>query len=166
MPDDIERPRVSALSDRLQRAARDVADRYHRLALVVEHGSASGTLDGMVRGSGWAVVNVGLALSERLLELSMRQRALKASGVLEDLISAGSPDVVALTDIEVLFAAELALDPLRLLQNLSRHRTVIAVWPGYVDGDAIAYAEPGHPEHRRYCAPDAVVIQDASVIPE
>jgi len=152
----------------IRAGARDAATRYQCLVLVVGGNGeeAANLVERACSSEGWGLVNVGLALSERLLELSKRQRALRASRILEDLASAEAPDVVALTNLELLFAAELELDPLRLLQKVSRHRTVIAGWPGHVDGDAIAYAEPGHPEYRRYCAPDAVVVQAASVIPK
>ena len=52
-------------------------------------------------------------------------------------------------NIELLFATELAQDPLKLLQSLSRNRTIVAAWPGNFDGAALTYAEPGHPEARR-----------------
>ena len=51
-------------------------------------------------------------------------------------------EVVLLDNIELLFATELAQDPLRLLQSLSRNRTIVAAWPGNFDGGALTYAEP------------------------
>jgi hypothetical protein len=67
-------------------------------------------------------------------------------------------DVVLLDNIELLFAKDLAQDPLRLLQSLSRNRTIVAAWPGSFDGKYLTYAEPGHPEHQRYAMPQAAII--------
>jgi hypothetical protein len=103
-------------------------------------------------------VNVNLRISEKLLELTHRQRAVRLAGILEDIVREERSDVVLLDNIELLFAAELAQDPLRLLQALSRNRTIVAVWPGTFDGKTLTYAEPAHPEARRYSAPQAVIV--------
>jgi hypothetical protein len=66
--------------------------------------------------------------------------------------------VVMLDNIELLFAPELEQDPLRLLQRLSRNLTIVAAWPGTVDGGCLTYAEPGHPETRRYSSPQACIV--------
>ena len=72
------------------------------------------------------------------------------AGILDEIVREERSDVVLLDNIELLFAVELAQDPLRLLQSLSRNRTIVAAWPGTFDGKTLTYAEPGHPEARRY----------------
>ena len=64
-------------------------------------------------------------------------------------------DVVALDNIELLFDPALHQDPLVCLQGLSRNKTLIAAWGGNYVGGVLTYAEPGHPEYRRYERPDA-----------
>ena len=59
-------------------------------------------------------------------------------------------DVILLDNIEVLFDVSLKQDPLRLLQGLSRNKTVVAAWSGSIDGEHMVYATPDHPEYRRY----------------
>ncbi len=49
-------------------------------------------------------------------------------------------------------------DPLRLLQSISRSRTVVAVWSGILEDGSLTYAVPGHPEHRRYAATDLLLV--------
>ena len=61
----------------------------------------------------WPRVNVNLRLSERLLELTHRQRATRVANILDNMIRAEQSDVVLLDNIELLFAEELAQDPLR-----------------------------------------------------
>ena len=66
-----------------------------------------------------------------------------------ETVSCGS-GVVLLDNIEILFDAALRQHPLRLLQDLSRSRTVAAAWNGSVEGNHVRHAAAGHPEYRRY----------------
>jgi hypothetical protein len=53
-----------------------------------------------------------------------------------------------LMDLEVLFDADLHLDPLRLLRRLTASRPgVVAVWPGTMQGASARYAVPGHRDY-------------------
>jgi predicted AAA+ superfamily ATPase len=104
------------------------------------------------------LVNVNLELSRRLLELSVRERALQASEHLREILDEIDNDVVLLDNIELLFAEELELDPLRLLQYLSRQRTIIATWNGCVRENHLTYAEPGHHEYHRYPVQDVLYV--------
>jgi len=63
---------------------------------------------------------------------------------------AAQAGLVLLDNIEILFDVHLKQDPLRLLQGLSRNKTVVVAWPGRVLNDTLIYAEPEHPEYRRY----------------
>jgi hypothetical protein len=48
---------------------------------------------------------------------------------------------------------------LRLLQGLSRNKTVVAAWSGSIDAEHLIYAMPGHPEYRRCSTRDVMVVQ-------
>src|SRR5262249_62434896 len=101
--------------------------------------------------------NLNLELSRLLLDLTVRQRALHVPRLLEEIVQAQGGEVTLLDNIELLFDVHLKQDPLRCLQGLSRHRTVVAAWPdsfgpGERPPGVLAYAEPGHPELRRYPA--------------
>ena len=52
----------------------------------------------------------------------------------------------------------LKQDPLRLLQGISRNRTVIASWNGTYTEGRLLYAELGHHEYRSYDAVDALIV--------
>ena len=106
----------------------------------------------------WPLVNVNLSLSERLLELTSRKRALKVPQLLDQVAKEHEGEVILLDNTEILFSPELKQDPLRLLQGLSRNRTVVATWAGKQDGESLTYAEPTHPEFKRYQKPDAVIV--------
>jgi hypothetical protein len=136
------------------------SDAYYKLILAVGPARAGKTsaLSELSRKRQWPRLNVNLRLSEKLLDLSHRQRAVRVAGILDDTIRSSNSDVVLLDNLELLFAPELAQDPLRLLQALSRNRTIIAAWPGSFDGASLTYAEAGHPEARRYPSPQAVIV--------
>lgn len=104
------------------------------------------------------LINVNLRLSELLLDLTQQQRAVRAHRLLAELADDTPGDLLLLDNIELLFGVELKLDPLRLLQGLSRNRTLIASWTGEFIGERLVYAEPSHPEFRRYDHPDAIIV--------
>ena len=152
---------ASSLSSQIRDVLPRTRDAYYKLILTVGPARAGKTaaLSDLAVRHNWPRLNVNLRLSEKLLDLTHRQRAVRVAGILEDTIRDGASEVVLLDNIELLFAEELAQDPLRLLQSLSRNRTIVAAWPGNFDGASLTYAEHGHPEARRYRTPQAVIVK-------
>jgi hypothetical protein len=102
-------------------------------------------------------INLNLHLSTRLLEKSPKERIPVLLEQLRDLINIGAP-LVVLNHCEVLFDKSLKNDPLKLLENISRNKTILVAWPGdYQDGNLI-YATPDHPEYRCYTTPEIPII--------
>ena len=155
------------LSQRIIEQVQGAATLYHRLILVTGPPRTGKTtaLRELQANQSWPLVNVNLTLSERLLELTTRQRALKVAGLLDKLAKEHESDVLILDNTEVLFSLELQQDPLRLLQGLARNRTVIAAWAGEYQGTNLTYADATHPERRRYSKPDAVIVPTEYVPP-
>ena len=79
------------------------------------------------------------------------------------IVGATADDVILLDNVEVLFDVSLKQDPLRLLQGLSRNKTVVAAWSGSIDGEHMLYATPGHPEYRRYSLRDFLVVNPEAI---
>jgi len=147
------------IHDNIKRSLQAAGGLYHRLVLVVgATGSGkTGVLRDVAGGFGSSVTNINLALSNELLELTSKQRSLRLPEILDQIADkAGSP--VVLDNLEILFDKELNQDPLRLLQGLSRNRTVVASWNGTFAGGRLSYAEPGHPEYRNYDSVDTVIV--------
>ena len=142
----------------IQRAA----SLYHRLVLVVGNARSGKTHNLMaVSASGGApLVNVGLKLAERLIDLPTRHRPMMAQGIFEELVTSATPTgrVVLLDNIELLFHAKLQQDPLRLLHGVSRDRAVVAAWTGTVRDGRLRYASPRHREYREYPAHDLLTV--------
>ena len=104
------------------------------------------------------VVNLNLVLAKAMLELTERQRVLQLPQLVNEVIEAHRGSVCLLDNIEMLFDPALQHDPLKLLLSLSRNRTVAVAWNGAISEDYLLYAEPGHPEHRRYLVRDFLVV--------
>ena len=124
---------------------------YHRLVLVVgaEGTGKTAVLRALAECTGAPLINVGVELSRRLLDLPEWQRPIRLSPLLDRIAAETASDVVLLDNIELLFDVALRHDPLRLLRTLSRSRTVVAAWNGSTEDGHVLYAAPGHPEYRR-----------------
>lgn len=149
-----------SVRDSLKRAIGEAEASYYRLVLLVgaPRTGKTRTLGEVAEHLDLPVVNVNLVLSQRLLELTKRQRALRVKRILLEELDKIGRHTLFLDNIEVLFDPELAQDPMRLLQGLSRNQTIASTWPGAYDGKYLTYAEPGHPEWRRYSQPEAAIV--------
>jgi len=146
----------------------EVGAQYHRLVLLVAPSGSGKTaaLRSLADQLGVPILNINLELSRQLLDLAEKQRALRVSRILDQVVKGAEREtthgkLVVLDNIEVLFDVALKQDPLRLLQGLSRNRTVVASWNGTVHDGNLDYAEPGHPEHRRCPSAGLVVVSPA-----
>ncbi len=147
------------LADQIIRKVNQAAELYHRLLLVVAPlgaGKTSALYDVRDR-TGAPLVNVNLELSRQMLELTERQRTLQLPRLLWEIVGNFDGEMILLDNMEVIFDVSLQQDPLRLLQRLSRNKTVVAAWNGTITRNDLTYAVPGHPENRRYPILDFLV---------
>ena len=153
---------IESLADQIVQKINQAAALYYRLILVVAPAGAGKTaaLQNVQEQIQAHLVNVNLALSRQLLELTERQRILQLLPLLEKIVG-NDNEIVLLDNTEVLFDIGLQQDPLRLLQRLSRNKTIVAAWNGTIDEDSLIYATPTHPEYRRYSIQDILVVSPA-----
>mgnify|MGYP001084206819 FL=1 len=156
---------VEPLADRVIRRIGQAAELYYRLVMLVAPAGAGKTaaLQDVHERTAAPLVNVNLELSRRMLDLTERQRALQMPRLLSEILRASAADVVLLDNVEVLFDLSLKQDPLRLLQGLSRNKTVVVAWSGSIDGEHMVYATPDHPEYKRYPIRDFLVVNPEAV---
>jgi hypothetical protein len=152
---------VTALAEEIRAQLEGARNLYNRLVLVVGPAGTGKTaaLRELCDGSGLPYVNLNLALSQRLLEHASKARPLRLRAALDDVMAKTEGDVVVLDNIEILFDPGLKQDPLRLLQLVSRNRTVVASWNGDAAARTLTYAAAGHPEHRRYTDVDTILVR-------
>ena len=111
---------------------------------------------------GYSYLNIGSLVSQRTLEYSPAERLNAVQHEFRDAVESAEGDVVLCDNIELLFASELSLDPLRLLKRAARRKAVVAAWNGSYDGSTLSYAVPGHDEYRAYSYTD---VQDVVLLP-
>lgn len=147
---------VNQLMIALEQAERS----YHRIVLLV---GPSGSGKTQVLGEaatrlGCAVLNVNLEFSQRMLDVPKNRRPKQADRVFQEIITSQPGDVVLLDNLEVLFDTALRINPLRLLQRVSRSRTIVATWNGTLHDGLLSYAEPDHAEYKSYRNVDAITV--------
>lgn len=148
------------IHDKIKRAIQTAEVLYHRLVLLVGATGSGKTevLRDIAEEFGSTVINVNLAISRELLELTSKQRALRLPGILDQVVNQIQSPVL-LDNIEILFDKNLKQDPLRLLQGFSRNRTIVASWNGTMHSGKLLYAEAGHPEYRSDDPGDAQIVE-------
>ena len=148
------------LADKVIAKLEHAAELYHRLVVLVAPAGAGKTaaLQDVQRNTNAPLLNVNLEVSRLMLDLTERQRALQLPRLLSQIVNASAADVVLLDNIELLFDVSLKQDPLRLLQGLSRNKTLVVAWSGFIDAENLIYATPGHPEYRRYPLQDILTV--------
>ena len=146
-------------AERILNKIQDATQLYYQLIFVVGASGSGKTqvLRAVHERTGAPVINVNLELSKAMLELSERQRMLQLPKLLSDILGRTNADIILLDNIEILFDVSLKQDPLRLLQGLSRNKTIVASYSGMIDGEYLVYAEPDHPEHKRYPIQDLLI---------
>lgn len=147
------------LADKIVRKVKQLDELYHRLMLVVAPSGAGKTnalLDVRNRTDA-PLININLELSRLMLDLTLRQRALQLPRLLREIVEKDAGKMTLFDNIELLFDVGLKQDPLRLLQGLSRNKIVVSSWNGAIIDGFLTYAEPAHPEFRRYPVHDFLV---------
>jgi len=149
----------SAVNEIRQRLS-GIAENYNRLVLLVGPSGSGKTsaLRALADTENVSVLNVGAEISQRLLDLTERQRVLQLPKIMEDAVVGLSSNLTLLDNTEVLFNPLLKQDPLRLLQGLSRGRTIVGSWLGQFSDGYLSYGTPDHPEFRRYQTVDLLLV--------
>ncbi len=174
------------VADRVIRQINQAAELYHRLVILVAPAGSGKTaaLQEVHKRKAFPLININLELSQRMLDLTERQRVLQLPRLLAEIVSTSTAEVLLLDNIEILFDISLKQDPLRLLQGLSRNKTLVVAWNGEIRAEGrgirpedeegssvlgtkslsyIVYATPEHPEYKRYPIQNFLVVSPGGV---
>jgi len=156
---------TETFADRIIQKIGTAVELYYRLVILVAPAGSGKTaaLREVHERTAAPLVNVNLELCRRMLDITERQRTLRLPQILMEIVNSHTADVVLLDNIEILFDVSLKRDPLRLLQWLSRNKTVVAAWSGSINGENMVYATPDHPEYKRYPLQDFLVVNPKAV---
>ena len=148
------------LSEEVSEQIRQAESLYHRLVLIVGPQGRGKTraLQDIAKRLDAPLMNINLELSRLMLDLTEQERAFQAQRLLAQIAAAPGSDIILLDNLEILFDVALRQDPLRLLQGLSRSRTVAAAWNGVIENSHLIYGVPQHPEYRRYPVDGFLVV--------
>ena len=132
---------------------------YYQLVLLVgESGTGkTGILKKLAEEYNTKIINLNMELSARLLELTEQQRSIKLPGFLAE-IAEEYPEPIIFDNIELLFDKSLKLNPLTLVQEISRNLIVVSSWNGSCHQGNLIYAESSHPEYRKYDNIEVLVV--------
>lgn len=152
-------PIVEPIQEKIKQSLHAAEGLYHRLVLLVgESGSGKTEVLREFAGEiGTVVININLQLSAELLGLTEKHRVLHLPEILDKIVD-NEQGTLVLDNIEILFDQRLKQDPLRLLQLMSRNRSVIAAWNGKIAHGKLIYAVSGHPEYRHYDANELLFV--------
>jgi hypothetical protein len=120
--------------------------------------STSEQLDALASTLECPLINLNLAISEKLKSLPSKSWPSELPDIIRDIIWEANSDLLIFDRIELLFEPSMQRDPLKLLQDCSRNRSLIVHWPGEAHDGCLTYAVPGHPEYRHYANVDALII--------
>lgn len=136
----------------------DAQTMYHRL-LIISGQSGTGKTElirSLASSFNTQVTNVNLQLSKKLIEVEKSRRSFCVEQLFYKIIE--NDNMNFLDNIEILFDSQLRINPLRLLKDASRNKTIITTWNGEIQGNDLTYAMPFHHEYTRCNVKDLIVI--------
>lgn len=130
---------------------------HYRNQLVLLWGDSAACIQKLQRyaeTSGLSVSNLNLELSTKMLDEPAQERKRTSVMLTEDWLRKTEQSPLLLSHIEFLFDSALGLDPIKVLLNSSKHKTIVAIWPGVNTAGQLSYATPGHHEYKNYKTAD------------
>lgn len=112
----------------------------------------------LLQNYGWPRLSIGAGLVDALLTRMPVDRPRCANQWLHERVVALAPGPVLCSEIDLLFEPSLALDPLRLLREVSRIARLVVAWPGEYRDNVLTYAVPVHHHYRSWRRPDVLIV--------
>ena len=150
------------LLERLKKGIESASERYHKLVLVIGL-FYSGKTDLLLNyermnPNNTKYINLNYELTRHLIDIPSRKIPFESERYLKDIFNEFGIPFLLVDHIELLFDPILLLNPLRLLQILSRSKTLVVAWPGRYKEGKVSYAEPGYREYKVWSIKDLVII--------
>ena len=139
----------------LKKRINDLGNQYYKMMFVIFKNYSIETFSSKLTDT--RILNINLQLSEKLLVIPSKDYYWH---VTEFLLSFMDDDktLYILNHIDILFDPVLAIQPISVLENISRQRKIVVVWPGEYREGKLFYAEPQHPEYFNIQMSKSIVI--------
>lgn len=133
----------------LQAQAARASVEHHRLVWVAGGSSLerSSLLKALAETEDGAFVEIGKILSSAIIEIPAPLRPASVEECFAAILSERPAPVVCLDHLEILFESSLRLNPVELIKGASRHRLLVASWPGTTQGNRFCFGPDDHPAH-------------------
>ena len=140
------------IQEQIKKSIRDANNLYQKLILLVGKSNSGKTriLQEISEDLAIPMINVNLEMSYRLLDFPVDKRASTLARLFSQAIKDSERNIVLLDNIEIVFDKSLQQNPLALLQNNSKNKTMIVAWNGEIENRRLIYAMPDHHEYRSY----------------
>ncbi|MDP2647601.1 MAG: BREX-3 system P-loop-containing protein BrxF [Desulfobacterales bacterium] len=150
------------IQEQIKKSIRDATNLYQKLILLVGKSGSGKTkiLQEISEEFAAPMINVNLEISYRLLDLPVDKRASTLSRLFSEMVKDSESDIVLLDNIEILFDKSLQQNPLALLQNNSKNKTLVAAWNGEIESGRLIYAKPDHHEYWPYAIEETGITID------
>lgn len=128
-----------------------IRNKYNKLVLIVGL-PYSGKTKTLKEFEGWNTryINIGLEISEQLLDYAIEGRREAIDTIFNDYIVNYRDKVLLFDNIELLFDPDLGVEVLDLFIKLSRHIVCVVAWTGRVSDGVLRYGEPGYWGYKSY----------------
>ena len=124
---------------------------YHLVIIVSSEGHRiSKILQDISKKQGYHYINLNLTLSEKLIRFPIDQRCFYVEDFINEILDSCHAEALVLDNIGILFEPHLKIDPLLLLKNLSRYRSLVVHWNGKIEEGHLIYATASHPDYKKY----------------
>ena len=141
----------------LQKLVAEAEKAYYPVVFLcgADQQTRSQVLEAAAAAMNWPYLAIALPLAERMSGVPAINRSRHLERELDVLLPVSR--TLYLDRIEILFDRDLQVNPLQLLQSLSRRYHLLVSWPGQLLGQKLVYAEPWHSEYRSYPADNLLI---------
>ncbi len=136
---------LTEILDDLARARRE----HFRLVWIAggKSGERSALLRALAEANAVNYVDLGKKMSSLLIDIPAPLRTASVEDCFADCLGMPLDEIVAIDHLEILFEPTLKINPIALIQGASRSRTILASWPGIINGSHLSFGSSDHPEY-------------------
>lgn len=122
----------------------NLENQYYKMVFVILKNYSIKTISNQLTNG--VKLNINLKLSEKLLVIPLKDYYWHVTDFLLSFME-DDKAIYILDHIDILFDPLLAIQPINILESISRYRKIIVIWPGEYREGKLFYAEPQHSEY-------------------